>query len=127
MPAYSNTTSPNSIARGDSANVWATADGTFASGTKTQRVALAQNPGGMNTKLSFRVLFSGAPGTISLQVQTADVDSDSDYSSEGSAISTLNAGGNEARAEFPQVAAKFARLLAATVTNSVNATIDFSA
>jgi hypothetical protein len=126
MPAYS-TTSPNSIARGDTANVWSTADGTLASGTKSQRVALAPNPVGQATKLSVRVAFSAAPGVISLQLQTADFDTDADFSSEGSTISTLNAGGNEARAEFPNVAAKFARLLCTTVTNTTNASIDFSA
>lgn len=127
MPTYSNTTSPNSIARGDSANVWATADGNLTSGTKTQRVALCQNPGGQATKVSFRVLFGGAPGAISLQLQTADFDVDSDYTNEGNAVTTLNTGTNEARAEFPTVAAKFCRILAGTVTNAVTASADFSA
>jgi len=126
MPAYSNATSPNSIARGDSANVWATGDGNLTSGTKTQRVALVPNPTIAASKLSFRVLFGGAPGAISLQLQTADFDVDSDYSNEGSAITTLNTGTNEARGEFPTVAARFARLLAGTVTNGVTASVDFS-
>src|SRR5215468_7414645 len=127
MPAYSNTTSPNSIARGDSANVWATADGNLASGTKTQRVALVPNPTIAASKLSFRVLFGGAPGAISLQLQTADFDVDSDYSNEGSSVTTLNTGTNEARGEFPAVAAKFARILAGTVTNAVTASVDINA
>jgi len=107
--------------------VWATADGNLASGTKTQRVALVPNPTIAASKLSFRVLFGGAPGAISLQLQTADFDVDSDYSNEGSAITTLNTGTNEARGEFPTVAARFARILAGTVTNSVTATVDFAA
>lgn len=127
MPAYSNTATPSSIGRGDTANVWATADGNLTSGTKTQRVALAPNPVGQATKISFRVAFGGAPGAISLQLQTADFDSDADFSNEGSAVTTLNTGTNEARAEFPTVAAKFARLLAGTVTNAVTASVDFSA
>lgn len=127
MSAYSNTFSPSSIARGDVANVWATADGNLTSGTKTQRVALVPNPTGAASKLSFRVLFGGAPGAISLQLQTADLDNDSDYSNEGSAVTALNTGTNEARAEFPTVSAKFARLLAGTVTNAVTASVDFAA
>jgi hypothetical protein len=127
MPAYSSTTSPNSIAHGESANVWATADGTLASGTKTQRVALVPNHTGASSKLSFRVAFSAAPGAISLQLQAADFDADQSYSSEGSPVTTLNAAGNEARGEFPAVAAKFARILAITVTNAVTAIGDISA
>ena len=127
MPAYSNTTSPNSIGRGESANVWAAADGNLASGTKTQRIALVPNPTGAPTKLSMRVLFSGAPGVISLQPQTADFDIETDYSNEGAAIAALTGSGNEARAEFTAVSARFARLLATTVTNAVTASVDFSA
>jgi len=126
MPAYSNTFSPNSIDAGDSVTVWATADGNLISGTKTQRVALVQRADGGATKLSFRVLFSGAPGAISLQLQTADFDTDADYSSEGSPVTTLNQGGNEARGEVTLVSARFARILAGTVTNAVTATIDIT-
>jgi hypothetical protein len=127
MPAYSNTASPSSIDAGDVANVWATADGNLASGTKTQRVALMQRSDGGATKLSFRALFSGAPGAISLQLQTADFDVDTDYSSEGSPVTTLNQGGNEARGEVTLVSARFARVLATTVTNAVTASLDIAA
>jgi hypothetical protein len=126
MPAYSNTTSPNSVGRGDVANVWATADGNLTSGTKTQRVALAQNPAGGATKLAVRVAFSAGPGVISLQPQTSDFDNDADYQSEGSAITTVG-NNNEVRAEFTLIAARFARLLATTVTNAVTASVDFAA
>jgi hypothetical protein len=74
-----------------------------------------------------RVLFSGAPGVISLQPQTADFDVETDYSNEGAAIAALTGSGNEARAEFTAVSARFARLLATTVTNAVTASVDFSA
>ena len=127
MPSYSNTFSPTAIDAGDNANVWATADGNLASGTKTQRVALVQRADGGATKLSFRALFSGAPGAISLQLQTADFDVDTDYSSEGTAVTVLNQGGNEARGEATLVSARFARVLATTVTNAVTATVDLSA
>lgn len=124
MPAYSNTFVPNSIDAGDSANVWSTADGNLTSGTKTQRVALVQNPVGQNIKVAGRVAFSGAPGVISLQPQVSDFDNDADYQSEGPAITTVG-NNNEVRFEL-SVAAKFIRLLATTVTNAVTASVDFN-
>src|SRR5215467_1061691 len=117
MPAYSNTTTPTAIDAGDVANVWATADANLVSGTKTQRVALVQRADGGATKLAWRVAFSGAPGVISLQLQTSDFDTDNDYQSEGSAVTTVG-NNNEVRAEFTLIAARFARLLATTVTNA---------
>jgi len=126
MPAYTNTTNPNSVDAGDTVNVWATADGNLASGTKTARVALVQRADGGATKLSFRALFSGAPGAISLQLQTSDFDSDSDFSSEGTAVTALNQTGNEARGEVTLVSARFARVLATTVTNAVTASVDIT-
>ena len=104
---------------------WATGDGNLTSGTKTQRVALVQRPGGEPIKVAFRCAFSGAPGVIALQLQTSDTDIDTDYVNEGAAISTVNAS-NVARGEFPSVAARFARLLATTVTNVVTATVDIA-
>lgn len=124
MPAYSNTFVPNSVDAGDSVNVWATADGNLVSGTKTQRVALIQNPVGQLIKIAGRVAFSGAPGVISLQPQVSDFDNDVDYQSEGSAITTVG-NNNEVRFEL-NVAAKFIRLLATTVTNAVTASVDFN-
>lgn len=124
MPAYSNTTSPNSIDAGDLQSVWVTADGNLTSGTKTQRVALVQRSDGGATKLAVQIIFSGAPGVISLQPQTSDTDNDADFQSEGSAITTVG-NNNEVRAEFSAIAARFARLLCTTVTNVVTATINF--
>ena len=124
MPAYSNAFPPNSVDRGDLQSVWTTADGTFASGTKTQRVALCQRPDGGATKLTLQVIFSAGPGVISLQPQTSDTDSDADFQSEGAALTVLG-NNNEVRAEFPSIAARYARLLATTVTNAVSATVNF--
>jgi hypothetical protein len=84
-----------------------------------------QRPGGEPIKVTFRCAFSGAPGVIALQLQTSDTDVDTDYVNEGAAISTVNAS-NVARGEFASVAAKFARLLATTVTNAVTATVDLA-
>lgn len=126
MPAYSNTFTPNSIDAGDVQSVWVTGDGNLTSGTKTQRVALVQRSDGGATKLTMQVIFSGAPGVISLQPQTSDTDNDADFQSEGSAITTVG-NNNEVRVEFSAIAARFARLLATTVTNAVTATVNFGA
>lgn len=112
---YANSLPPSSLDAGAVQNVWANGDGNLTSGTKTQRVALVQRPGGEPIKVAFRCAFSAAPGVIALQLQTSDADAD--YVNEGAAISSVNAS-NVARGEFPTVAAKFARLLVTTVTNS---------
>ena len=125
MPVYANSLPPSSLDAGAVQNVWATGDGNLTSGTKTQRVALVQRPGGEPIKVAFRCAFSAAPGVIALQLQTSDTDIDTDYVNEGAAISTVNAA-NVARGEYPSVAAKFARLLATTVTNVVTATVDIA-
>jgi len=126
MPAYSNTYPPSSVALGDSAQLWVAGDGNFVSSTKTQRVALCQRCDGGPLKLAVRVSFSGAPGVISLQLQTSDTDVDTDYNSEGSPIAAVNAS-NVGRVELPNVVARFARVLATTVTNAVTATVEIAA
>ena len=126
MPSYSNTFPPVSIAPGDSAQPWTTADGNLTSGTKTQRVAIASAGPLARGRLSLRVSFSAAPGAISLQLQTSDTDVDTDFVNEGAAITTVNAS-NVARFEYANVAARFARLLASTVTNAVTATFYLTA
>jgi hypothetical protein len=121
MPVYANNSPPSSIEAGAVQNVWATGDGNLTSGTKTQRVALVQRPGGEPIKVAFRCAFSAAPGVIALQLQTSDTDVDTDYVNEGAAISTVNAS-NVAPRRIPQCRCKFARHLASTVTNTVTAT-----
>ncbi len=125
MPSYTNTFPPLSIAPGDSAQVWVPADGNLVSATKTQRVALTTGRGITAQRLALRVSFSAAPGVIALQLQTSDTDVDSDYNNEGAAIAAVNAN-NVARAEYNNVVARFARLLATTVTNAVTATVELT-
>ena len=71
-------------------------------------------------------MWSAAPGAISVQFQTADTDIDAAYIQEGAAITNVNAA-NVTRAEFPDVVAKFARILIATLPNNVTATAKISA
>ena len=126
MPTYANTLPPFCIAPGDQAQVWTSADGNLTSGTKTQRIAITAGGPIARGRLSLRVSFSGAPGVISLQLQTSDTDVDTDFANEGAAIAAVNAS-NVARAEYANVSAKFARLLATTVTNAVTATVELAA
>jgi len=125
VPTYANTFPPYSIAPGDQAQVWTPADGNLISGSKTQRIALAAGGPLTRGRLSLRVSFSAAPGVISLQLQTSDTDVDTDYNNEGAAIASVNAS-NVARQEYANVAAKFVRLLATTVTNAVTATVELA-
>ena len=106
--------------------MWVPSGGYLTSGTKTQRVAIASAGPIDRGRLSLRVSFGGAPGVISLQLQTSDTDVDTDYANEGAVISAVNAS-NVARAEYANVAARFARLLATTVTNAVTATVEITA
>ncbi len=79
MPTYANTFPPFCIAPGDQAQVWTSADGNLTSGTKTQRIAITAGGPIARGRLSLRVSFSGAPGVISLQLQTSDTDVDTDF------------------------------------------------
>ena len=90
MPTYANTFPPFCVAPGDQAQVWTSADGNLTSGTKTQRIAITAGGPLARGRLSLRVSFSGAPGVISLQLQTSDTDVDTDYNNEGAAIAAVN-------------------------------------
>ena len=107
MPSYGNVFPPVSVGFGESAAVIASTDVIFPAPFKSAQVALA-------------------PGVISVQLQTADTDIDAAYANEGAAFSNLTAG-NVTRAEFPDVVAKFARILIATLPNNVTATAKISA
>jgi hypothetical protein len=105
-------------------------------GARSQAVNI-QVQGGPNDSaggsyVSIRGTFSGAPGTFSLQVQTADTDVDADYVSEtfGGAspgvVTTVNSN-NSFSVELIPIAARFIRLLMATQTsNSVTLTATIS-
>jgi hypothetical protein len=124
MPTYSNLYPPSSIGPGDSAVVIAATD-TLSSSFKSAQVALQHTYAGTQQRLSVEVVFSGAPGTFSLSLQTADSDIDANYQNEGTAISTVT--NNVARLEVSQVVANFARLVFTALQNSVTATAKISA
>jgi len=61
--------------------------------------ALQERAGGVGAGVQQRevraaveIVWSGAPGAISVQLQTADTDIDAAYVQEGAAITTVNAG-----------------------------------
>jgi len=124
MPSYGNVLPPVSVGFGDSAAVIASTDVIFPAPFKSAQVALAPAFSSGKVRAAVEIVWSGAPGAISVQFQTADTDIDAAYINEGAAIS--NAVGNVSRAEFPDVVAKFARILIATLTNNVTATAKIS-
>ena len=121
MPSYGNVVPPSSVGFGESAVVIASTDTIFPAPFKSAQVALAPNFSTGKTRLSVELVWNAAPGSISVQLQTADTDIDAAYIQEGSAITTVSSG-NVTRAEFPDVVAKFARIYIATLPNNVTAT-----
>lgn len=125
MPSYANLVPPLSVGFGDSAAVIASTDTIFPAPFKSAQVALAPAFSSGKIRVSVEIVWSAAPGAISVQLQTADTDIDAAYNQEGAAITTVSAG-NVTRAEFPDVVAKFARILIATLPNNVTATAKIS-
>jgi hypothetical protein len=72
--------------------------------------------------VSFEISFSGNPGTIDIEVQTADTDNGNNYVT----ISTLSGGlnaNNVGRIELPSFWARYARIYCKTITNAVTTTV----
>jgi hypothetical protein len=126
MPSYGNVLPPVSVGFGDSAAVIASTDVIFPAPFKSAQVALAPAFSSGKVRAAVEIVWSAAPGVISVQLQTADTDIDAAYIQEGAAITNVNAA-NVTRAEFPDVVAKFARILIATLPNNVTATAKISA
>jgi len=125
MPSYGNVLPPVSVGFGDSAAVIASTDVIFPAPFKSAQVALAPAFSSGKVRAAVEIVWSGAPGAISVQLQTADTDIDAAYIQEGAAITNVNST-NVTRAEFPDVVAKFARILIATLPNNVTATAKIS-
>lgn len=125
MPSYGNVLPPVSVGFGESAAVIASTDVVFPAPFKSAQVALAPAFSSGKVRAAVEIVWSAAPGAISVQLQTADTDIDAAYIQEGAAITNVNAG-NVTRAEFPDVVAKFARILIATLPNNVTATAKIS-
>jgi hypothetical protein len=121
MPGYANVWPPSSVGFGESASVIAATDTIFPAPFKSAQVALAPAFSSGKIRASVEIVWSAAPGAISVQLQTADTDIDGAYIQEGVAITNVSAG-NVTRAEFPDVVAKFARIYIATLPNNVTAT-----
>ena len=126
MPSYGNVLPPVSVGFGDSSSVIASTDVIFPAPFKSAQMALAPAFSSGKVRAAVEIVWSAAPGVISVQLQTADTDIDAAYIQEGAAITNVNAT-NVTRAEFPDVVAKFARILIATLPNNVTATAKISA
>jgi hypothetical protein len=125
MPSYGNLVPPVSVGFGDSAAVIASTDTIFPAPFKSAQVALAPAFSSGKVRAAVEIVWSAAPGVISVQLQTADTDIDAAYAQEGGVISNVTTG-NVTRAEFPDVVAKFARIYIATLPNNVTATAKIS-
>ena len=126
MPSYSNVLPPSSVGFGESASVIASTDTIYPAPFKSAQVALAPNFSTGKVRCAVEIIWSAAPGSISVQLQTADTDIDGAYIQEGAAITNVNSG-NVTRAEFPDVVARYARIYIATLPNNVTATAKISA
>jgi hypothetical protein len=126
MASYSNVVPQISVGFGESASVIASTDTIFPAPFKSAAVALAPSFSTGKVRCAVEIIWSGAPGAISVQLQTADTDVDGAYIQEGAAITNVNSG-NVTRAEFPDVVAHFARIYIATLPNTVTATAKISA
>src|SRR6266481_7731285 len=110
MPSYGNVLPPVSVGFGDSASVIASTDAIFPAPFKSAQVALAPAFSSGKVRAAVEIVWSAAPGSFTAQLQTADTDIDAAYSPEGATFSTVTTG-NVTRAEFPDVVAKFARIV----------------
>lgn len=110
---------------GDTGLAWAAETPLVATASQ----AFGINPGGTPfgssaQSVSVEVFFNAAPGTFSIQIQTADTDVDSAYQSEafgGNTPGVINAATNNyARVELSPIKAKFIRLLMATAPSNAS-------
>src|ERR1700749_2127895 len=98
MPSYSNAWPPVSVGFGESAAVIAATDTIYPAPFKSAAVSIAPNYSSGKTRVAVEIIWSGAPGAISVQLQTADTDADANYIQEGAAITPVSAS-NVTRAE----------------------------
>ena len=74
MPSYGNVLPPVSVGFGDSAAVIASTDAVFPAPFKSAQVALAPAFSSGKVRAAVEIVWSAAPGAISVQLQTADTD-----------------------------------------------------
>ena len=121
MPSYANALPPVSVGFGESATVIVPADTIYPAPFKSAQVALAPTFSTGKVRCAVEIAFSGAPGTFSANLQTADTDADANYVSiaAGAISSTQMNATNVARIEIADVVGHFARILIGTLPNNV--------
>ena len=118
MPAYSSTGNRVALYQpGDSYAVWNAE--TPLTNAASVAVALGQLDGQDSQSASVEVVFSGTPGTFSINVQTADTDVDAAYTDLTTAptITTVNAG-QYASVQLTELRCNFMRLFMTTQTSN---------
>lgn len=83
-----------------------------------ERIRTASYPWGV----SFAIWFAANPGAFQVDVQTADLDQDSQFVTIASLTGGLNAS-NVGRVELPSFWAKFARVKLVSIGNAVNSSV----
>lgn len=115
----------NAIYPGDTLTVWSAE--AAVSGDRSQCIALGRVYGFPEpTTVALEIKFSGAPGTLQIDMQDADTDTDNAYQNIATGQITAVDANNYARVEF-QVRAQFVRVKATTITNAVNLTAKVTA
>lgn len=124
-PAYAASTASNPITcanPGDAVKVFNAES--LTTGESSQALALSPSRFGENTKyISVELVFSGAPGTFTIDVQEADTDADGNYAKVGTSITTVTSPSTvTAILDNIQISARFVRLhVTAAPSNSVTA------
>lgn len=120
MPAYPGTGQATLLNTNSQAYMW-NAERVVAPGSSIAFQLERQKSASYPFGASFELLFSGAPGTFNVDIQTSDTDQDSAYVTVAS-LSSVNSN-NAGRVELPNFWAKYCRGQMTVLTNNVNTTL----
>ena len=118
MPAYSQGNG-RGVYPGDQVSVIASTD-SVVSGFKSQCVALSAPQGRAITSIRAQVDFNADPGTFEVDLQESDTDVDGDYQTVALANANSGASKYSCFIDYQGPTAKFYRIYAKTVTNTVS-------
>ena len=97
---------------------------TVSVGESSIGVQLARRPGIFYPwGVSFQIAFSGAPGAFQIDIQTADIDQDSNYVTINALTTGVLNASNVGRVELPNFWAKFVRVKVVGFANFATVTL----
>jgi hypothetical protein len=119
MPAY-NATPPRTVGRYNTTTLLNEAGVSLALPYKSQQVALTPNAAKLGRYVDLAVQFGAAPGAFSLVLETAAIDADTNYITQGAAITAADSGfAVNQKIDIPEQH-NFARVRFTALTNNVN-------